>query len=99
MQKEEEATLRLTSAKKELEKALESFASEDLSLQEEYEHRKLRILEQITNDQRKIERLESASQNDDSAEVRRKACENLADAVNALLKRIEPVSDSAGCSS
>jgi len=98
-QKEEEATLRLTSAKEDLGEAVRSFATEESTLREGYEQRKLRILEEIANDQREIERLESASQIDDSAEVRRTACENLADAVNALLKRTEPVSDRTESSS
>jgi len=91
-QKEEEATLRLTSAKKELEEAIRTFGAEEEGLRGEYEHMKLKILEQTTNDQREIERLETASQIDDSVEDRRIACENLTNAINALLKRTQPVS-------
>lgn len=95
-QREGEATLRLTSSKKELEESERSFAAEEVSLGEDYERRKLEILNQIANNKREIERLETASQIDDSAEVRRVACEDLADAVNALLERTGPVSEDAG---
>jgi chromosome segregation ATPase len=98
-QKEEEATLRLTSAKKELDEATKYFTTEEKSLQEEYEHRKLEIFEQIANNQREIDRLETTSQIDDSLEVRRMACENLTAVVNALLKKTEPVSENMGSSS
>ena len=94
-QKEEEASLKLISAKKEFEEAVKSFTSEETSLQEEYEHRKQEIFEQITEDQKEIEKLETDSQIDSSTEVRRVACENLAEAINALLKRMKPVSDHA----
>lgn len=94
--REEEAALRLTSAKKGLEESERSFAAEEVSLGEDYERRKLEILNQIANNKREIERLETASQVDDSAEVRCVACEDLADAVNALLKRTGPVSEDAG---
>ena len=94
--KEEEATIRLTSAKKELEEAVRSYATEEMSFREEYEHRKQEILKQIANDQKEIERLDSALQVDGSAEARRISCENLADAIKALLKRIEPASENAG---
>jgi hypothetical protein len=95
-QSEEEVTLRLASAKKELEESERSFAAEEVSLGRDYERRKLEILNKIVNNKREIERLETASQIDDSAEVRRDACENLADAVNALLKRTGQVSEDAG---
>lgn len=97
-QKEIEVTLRLTSANKELKEVERSFVNEESRLREEYEHRKLEILEQIENDQREIEKLESASQVDGSAELRRSACETLANAVNSLLKR-EIVSKSVVSSS
>ena len=91
-QKEEEATLRLQQAER-------SLAAEEVSLRENDDARKNEILEQIATCQRDIERLEAASQVDDSAEVRRTACKNLADAVNDLLKRMGPVSENAGPSS
>jgi len=94
-QKVEEAKQRLNSAKKELEEAEKSFATETANLQEEYERRKSEILEQIARNQREIERIETATQTDNSAETRRIACEKLADAVNALLKRTEHVQDKA----
>jgi hypothetical protein len=94
-QSEKEVTLRLASAK-ELEELERSFAAEEVSLGGDYERRKLEILGKIVNNKREIERLETASQIDDSAEVRRDACENLADAVNALLKRTGQVSEDAG---
>jgi hypothetical protein len=90
-QKEEDATLRLIAAKKELEEIEKSFATTEMSHREEYERRRQEILEQITRDQKEIERFDS--QIDSSAEVRRIACENLADVVKALLKRIETVSE------
>jgi hypothetical protein len=67
-----------------------------VSLGRDYERRKLEILDKIVKNKREIERLETASLIDDSAEVRRDACENLADAVNALLKRTGQVSEDAG---
>ncbi len=90
-QKEEDATLRLIAAKKELEEIEKSFATTEMSHREEYERRRQEILEQITRDQKEIERFDS--QIDSSAEVRRIACENLADIVKAFLKRIETVSE------
>ena len=90
-QKEEDATLRLIAAKKELEEIERSFATTEMSHREEYERRRQEIFEQITRDQKEIERFDS--QIDSSAEVRRIACENLADVVKALLKRIETVSE------
>ena len=94
--KEEEATLKLTLAKKEIEEAVISFTTEETNLQEEYEHRKQKILEQIANDQREVERLETDSQIDGSAEARRISCENLADTIKALLKRMQPVPENTG---
>jgi len=89
-QKEEEATLKLASAKKELEEASRSFTFEEIGLREGYEHKKQEILEQITKDQKEVERLEANLLIDDSIEVRRITCENLTNTVKTLLKRIKP---------
>jgi len=92
-QKEEEATLKLASAKKELEEAVRSFTFEETGLREGYEHKKQEILEQITKDQKEVERLEANLLIDDSTEVRRVICENLTNTVKTLLKRIKPDAD------
>jgi hypothetical protein len=92
-QKEEEATLKLASAKKELEEVARSFTFEEIGLREGYEHKKQEILEQITKDQKEVERLEANLLIDDSTEVRRITCENLTNTVKALLKRIKPYAD------
>jgi predicted DNA-binding ribbon-helix-helix protein len=90
-QKEEEANLRLVSAKKELEESMKSLAVDEITLREEYEHRKSEVLEQTACDLKEIERLETASQIDNSAEVRQITCEKLTDAIVSLKNRVEPI--------
>jgi hypothetical protein len=88
-QKEEGATRNLQQAEK-------SLADEELRLRENDEAREKEILEQISSCQKDIERLEAASNVDESAEVRSIACKKLADAVNDLVKRNGSVPENVG---
>ena len=85
--KEEDARSRLTVAKEEFEKAASNFAAEEEHLQNEYKNERQEILKKIADDKKEIERLEVEAQTDNSKEVRSIACNNLAESVNALIKR------------
>ena len=87
MQKTTEATKKLDSTKKELAKIEQSFASGQQKLQIEYERSRRQILEQTTNYQKEIERLEAGMQADDALDARQAACNALITAVNLLLQR------------
>jgi len=82
-QKETETTQRLNTARAELELAMLGFTAEREKLREELERKKQPIIEQIRDNQKEIESLET----DGSLEDRRVACEALVNAVNALLQR------------
>jgi hypothetical protein len=82
-QKEADATHRLSSAKSELDLAVQNFAAEQERLRDEHEKRKQPLIEQVRDYQKEVENQEI----DSSLEARRVACEALAGAVNALLQR------------
>jgi hypothetical protein len=82
-QREAEATRKLDSAKSELESVVHSFTVEQEKLHDEYEKRKQEIIEKVRSLEKEVEKLET----DGSLEVRRAACEALANAVNAFLQR------------
>jgi hypothetical protein len=82
-QKVAEATMRLNSAKGELQLAMQNFTTEREKLRNDHEKRKQPVIDQIRNLQKEIENLEI----DGSLEARRAACEALVNALNALLQR------------
>ena len=87
---EQEARTKLAVAEKELENAKAPFAAELRVLQEEQKHSRQEILEKVASERRRrIDKLESEAEVDGSVEVRRVACEELSEAVNALIKRLE----------
>ena len=81
--KEAETSQRLTSAKNELELAVQNFTVEQEKLHDEYEKRKQAVIEQVQSLEKEIEVLET----DSSLEDRQTACNALVNAVNALLQR------------
>ena len=87
--REQEARAKLTVAEKELENAKASFAVELTGLQEEHERKRHAILEKVASERREIDVLETEAEVDGSVDVRRAACEELSEAVNALIKRLE----------
>jgi hypothetical protein len=82
-QREAEATRKLNSAKSELESVGHSFSVGQEKLHDEYEKRKQAVIEKVRSLEKEVEKLET----DGSLEVRRVACEELVNAVNALLQR------------
>jgi hypothetical protein len=78
-----EATRKLDAAKSELKSVVKSFEVEQEKLHGEYEKRKQTVIEQVRSLEKKVEDLET----DGSVEDRRFACEELVNAVNALLQR------------
>jgi len=88
-QAEEGVRANLASAENVLESAKATFADELARLQGEYEKRKGEILEKVAAERREIDALAAEAEIDDSVELRRVACEEFAEAVNDLVKRIE----------
>jgi hypothetical protein len=86
---EQETRNKLIIAEKELENAKASFAVELTGLQEEQERGRQAILEKVAAERKEIDMLESESEADSSIDVRRVACEELSEAVKALIKRLE----------
>jgi hypothetical protein len=86
---EEDARSRLTAAERELDTARTSFAEELANLQGEYERERGVILEKIAAEKKEIDRLVTEAEVDGSVEVRLVACEELAGAINALVKRAD----------
>jgi hypothetical protein len=78
-----EATRKLDAAKSELKSVVKSFEVEQEKLHDEYEKRKQTVIEQVRSLEKKVE----GSETDGSVEDRRFACEELVNAVNALLQR------------
>ena len=82
-QKEAEATQRLDSAERDLTLAMQHFTTEQERLRDEYEIRKQPVIEQV----RELRKGIGNQVFDGSLEDRRDACDSLANAVNALLRR------------
>jgi archaellum component FlaC len=78
-----ELTRKLDAAKSEVESVVKAFEVEQEKLHDEYEKKKQTIIEQVQNLEKKVEGLDT----DGSVEDRRDACEELVNAVNALLQR------------
>lgn len=88
--REEEATQRLESTRKQLEKVGQSFVAEQRKLQEEYESKRRRLLKQIEGYDKELENLEADSGLDDAVQIRQSTCESLVKLVSALLERNRP---------
>jgi hypothetical protein len=78
-----EVTRKLDAAKSELKSVAKSFEVEQEKLHDEYEKRKQTVIEQVRSLEKNIEGLET----DGSVEDRQFACEELVNAVKALLQR------------
>jgi hypothetical protein len=81
--KEAEVSQNLSTAKKELELAVQSFKVEQEKLHDEYEKNKQASMEKVLSLQKEIATIES----DASTKVRQATCNALADAVKAVLQR------------
>jgi hypothetical protein len=86
---EQGTRVKLAVAERELENAKASFAAELTGLQVEQEHRRQAVLEKVAAERGEIDILETEAEVDGSVDVRRVACEELSEAVNALIKRLE----------
>ncbi len=78
-----EVTRKLDAAKSELESVVKAFESEQEKLRDEYEKRKQALMVQV----RSLEKENEGVETDGSVEDRRFACEELVNAVKALLQR------------
>ena len=87
--REEEVREKLADAEKGVEVTKVRFAEELTALQGEYERKRQKILEKVAAERREIDRLSADAEVDGSVEVRRAACEELAEVVRALVKRLE----------
>jgi len=85
-QKMAEVTRKLDAAKSELESVVKAFEGEQEKLHGEYEKRKQAVMVQV----RELEKRVEGSETDGSVEDRRLACEELVNAVKALLQRTPP---------
>ena len=82
-----ETTRKLDAVKSELESAVKAFKVEQEKLHDEYEKRKQTVTEQVRSLEKNIEGLDT----DDSLGDRQFACEELVNAVKALLQRKTPL--------
>jgi hypothetical protein len=82
-----ETTRKLDAVKSELESAVKAFKVEQEKLHDEYEKRKQTVTEQVRSLEKNIEGLDT----DSSLEDRQFACEELVNAVKALLQRKTPL--------
>jgi hypothetical protein len=82
-----EATRKLDAAKSELESAVKALEAEQEKLRDAYEEKKQAVTSQV----RSLEKKVAGSETDDSVEDRRFACEELVNAVKALLQRMPPL--------
>ncbi len=94
-QREEEMGARIASAEGVLDAAKEQFNAESARLQAEYAERKRAIMGKVAEERKQIEALEAEADIDRSVEVRRVACEELAESVKALVTRLETQPDSS----
>jgi uncharacterized membrane protein len=82
-QRRNDVTRRLDAAKSELDSVLKAFEVDQEKLHDEYEKRKQTVIEQVRSLEKKIVGLET----DGSVEDRKFVCEELVNAVNALMQR------------
>jgi hypothetical protein len=91
---EEDSRWRLSAAEKVLDSTKSSFAEELTSLQKDYDREKGMILEKVASERKEVDRLVAEAEIDGSVEVRHVACDELAEAVKALVKRADaPVTE------
>ncbi len=95
-EKTTEATRKLGTTKEELERIEKSFTAEQEKLRNEYERRKLQIVEQIAKYQKEIEKIDAGMQTDDSLDARHATCEALIGALNSLLLRKQSTPENVG---
>jgi myosin heavy subunit len=88
-QKMAEVTRKLDAAKSELESLVKAFEREQEKLQEEYEEKKQAVTAHVRGLEKKI----AGAETDGSVEDRRFACEELINAVKALLQRMPPIQE------
>jgi chromosome segregation ATPase len=89
-QKTTETTQKLDTTKMELATIEQSFAAEQRKLQHEHERRKQQILGHLADCQKEIENLENGTRADDALDARQIACHALVNAVNSLVQRTQP---------
>lgn len=88
-QSEDALRARIASAESVLDDAKASFTEEAARLQAEYSKRRSGVLDIVSEERRQIEKLEAEAQVDGSVEVRRVACEELAESVRGLVERMK----------
>lgn len=87
--KEQEAVKRLSTANKELGEKVQAFAAEKSRLEEQHQHRRRAIQEQVAEHETELGKLGSSSEVDESAETRLAASMRLSEAVKDLSKRVQ----------
>lgn len=98
-QKEVEATQKLDSTKRELERIEQSFAAEGKRLEDEYKQKRRKVLEQIARLQGEIEGFGTDASINDAVEIRLDTCRNLTGTLGKLLSRRKPTSETGSPSS
>jgi hypothetical protein len=94
--KEKEAKVRIADAEKGVDVTKARFAEELIALQSSYALTRQEILEKVAAERKDIDRLSAEAEVDGSVEIRRVACEELAQAVGAQVNRAlekKPVTD------
>ncbi len=86
---EEDSRWRLAAAEKVLDSTKSSFAEELTSIQKDYERERGLILEKVASERKEVDRLVAEAEVDGSVEVRHVACDELAGAIKALVKRAD----------
>ena len=86
---EEDSRWRLAAAEKVLDSTKSTFAEELTSIQKDYERERSLILENVASERKEIDRLVAEAEIDGSVEVRCVACDELAGAIKALVKRTD----------
>mgnify|MGYP002153768756 CR=1 FL=1 len=89
-EKQAAATRKLESTEREMEEVERSFAVEQQRFQEQHKASRRQVLKRIQEYVNELENLETGSCLDDAVEIRRAACDRLANAVDALLSRTTP---------
>ncbi len=86
-QRQQEASQKLESTRKQLEHVEQSFAVEQKRLNEDYKNKRKQLLKQIDEYARKLENLEAESGLDDAVKIRQAACESLVKRLSMFLER------------
>ncbi len=88
-QKVAELESRIAAAESVLNSTKAEFDAEATYLQDEYIQKKRGILEKVAEERAVVEKIETEAQVDGSAELRKVTCEELSEAVKALIHRLE----------